>query len=491
VAAAVRDAKGRTVLTRPEYRYYYVWAWSLDGKSILVTIINEDQKRLIAWVAVGDGTVTTLKTIEGDSGRVSLSPDGRHIAYDTLTGAGDDAREIRIMASDGTADAVLAPPPAISTSPIWTRDGREIFYVSNRSGAYSLWSTPVESGKPAGTARLVKSDVGNVNPIGFTATGSFLYSQLLGHLDVMTDDLDPVTGRVAGRPTRSVDTFVGSNLNPSWSPNGRMLAYISRLDRPAGQMGTLVIKSLDDGHDRSVGVFRGPYQPMWSADGDTILQAAKDAQNNIAVYQVAVKTGSVREMLSLGAGGPASSTVTTNGVTLFAALFRRPDGGGFTIAAFDLANNQRFPIDTGSSQVKSVAASPDGKTVAFVTHEYSPDRVAAKNAPQSRLHLANSDGSNVRVLFTVENPVASLYDIAWTPDSRFIYVRRNANKSFQLWRISAADGSAAFAGLTSSDVIGPFDVSRDGKRLLYGVGRNPSTEIWALENIGGAASDRW
>ncbi|MDO8681182.1 MAG: hypothetical protein Q7R30_21910 [Acidobacteriota bacterium] len=32
-------------------------------------------------------------------------------------------------------------------------------------------------------------------------------------------------------------------------------------------------------------------------------------------------------------------------------------------------------------------------------------------------------------------------------------------------------------------MIGSFDVSRDGKRLLYGVGHAPSAEIWALENF--------
>ena len=488
LASVERDAKPRTVVARPEFRYYFVRGWARDGKSILATIVNDNQTTQIAWISVADGAVTTLKAMDRrDPGLLSLSPDGRYIAYDALAENDASDREIRIMATDGSTDSVVAPSPAINESPVWTRDGGHIFFKSNRTGVFGLWSISIRAGKADGPPKLEKADVGNITPVGFTSTGSLLYTLLLGHRDVFTIDVDPSTGKTRGEPARAVDTFLGSNMNPTWSPDGATIAYISRRTDPASQTGTLVVKSLESGRDRVIGrPFQGPYAPMWLSDSSAILQAAKDSRNKISVYTIDPRSGDTRETFNTGAGGPASPTVSMNSKTLYAAVFREEDIGGHVVAGFDLATKRRVTIDTGSSQVKSVAASPDGHSVAFVTHEYATDRVGGKNAPQSRLYLAKSDGSDPRAVFTSERAEGTLWDIAWTPDSRFIYFhRRDGNRlqRSQLWRISASGGAPEYAGLSSDDVIGPLDVSRDGKRLLYGVGHAPSSEVWALENF--------
>ncbi len=488
VAAVERDAKPRTVVSRPEFRYYFVRGWARDGKSILATIVNENQTTQIAWISVANGAVTTLKAMDRRSpGLLSLSPDGRYIAYDALAENDASGREIRIMSTDGSADSVVASSPAINVSPVWTRDGRHLFFRSNRTGVSGLWSIAILAGKAEGPPRLVKADVGNITPVGFTATGSLLYTLLLGHRDVFTVAVEPSTGKTQGEPARAVDTFIGSNTNPTWSPDGTAIAYISRRTDPASQMGTLVVKSQDSGRDLVIASpFKGPYAPMWLPDSSAILQAAKDSHNQLAVYTVDPRSGTVRETLTTGVGAPASATVSMNGKTLYAAVFREGEGGGHVVAAFDLETKRRVTIDTGSSQVKSVAASPDGRAVAFVTHEYAADRVGSNHSPQSRLYLAESDGSAPRAVFTSEKIEGSLWEIAWTPDSRFIYfVRRDGTQSqrSQLWRISASGGAPQYAGLSWNDVIGSLDMSRDGKRLLYGVGHSPSAEIWALENF--------
>ena len=488
VASVERDAKPRTLVSRPEFRYYFVRGWARDGKSILATIVNEDQTAQIAWISVADGTVTTLKAMDRRSpGLLSVSPDGRYIAYDALAENDASDREIRVMSSDGSTDSVVAPSPATNESPVWTRDGRQLVFKSNRTGVFGLWSIAMVAGKAEGPPTLVKADVGAITPVGFTATGAFLYTLLLGHRDVFTIDVDPSTGKTHGEPVRAVDTFIGSNTTPTWSRDGRAIAYISRRTDPASQMGTLVIKPQDGGRDHVITrLFKGPYAPMWLPDGSAVLQAAKDSRNKLAVYTVDLKTGTVRDTLATGVGAPASATVSMNGKTLYAAVFREDEGGGHVVAAFDLETKHRVTIDTGSSQVKSVAASPDGRAVAFVTHEYAADRVESNRSPQSRLYLAASDGSDPRVVFTSQKVEGSLWEVAWTPDSRFIYfVRRDGNHSqrSQLWRISASGGAPDYAGLASNDAIGSLDVSHDGKRLLYGVGHAPSAEIWALENL--------
>ena len=355
VAAVERDAKPRTVVSRPDFRYYFVRGWSTDGRSILATIVNEDNTTQIAWIAVADGTITTLRAMgRRNPGLLSLSPDGRFLAYDALSEPGGSDREIRIMSVDGSADTVLEPASATNQSPIWTRDGAYIVFKSDRSGAFGLWSVAVRDGRPAGSPKLVKTEAGNITPVGFTAAGSLLYAVMVGHRDVFTVDVDPATGRTRGEPARAVDTFVGSNLNPSWSPDAASIAYISRRTDPASQVGTLVIKSLENGRDRTIAKsFKGPYAPMWLAGGATILQAAKDQQNHLVFYEVDAKTGAVRDVLHARVGGPASATVSTNGKTVYAAVFSEKDER-HVVAIFDLATESRTTIDTGSTQVKSV-----------------------------------------------------------------------------------------------------------------------------------------
>src|SRR5207249_5007798 len=79
------DGTGARVVHRcgPEIRNMEPFAWSSDGKNILVTINRKDRSMQIAWVAVADGSVRVLKTIANnvDPG-MRLSPDGRYIAYE-------------------------------------------------------------------------------------------------------------------------------------------------------------------------------------------------------------------------------------------------------------------------------------------------------------------------------------------------------------------------------------------------------------------------
>ena len=57
----------------------------------------------------------------------------------------------------------------------WTRDGRAIVFVSDRSGCESIARLQIEDGKPTGSP-IVVTDLGRNSaiPMGFSANGSYV-----------------------------------------------------------------------------------------------------------------------------------------------------------------------------------------------------------------------------------------------------------------------------------------------------------------------------
>jgi Tol biopolymer transport system component len=50
--------------------------------------------------------------------------------------------------------------PARDTLPSWSRDGKWIYFTSNRSGAYQVWKTPVDA-TDAGAVKLTTGEAFN------------------------------------------------------------------------------------------------------------------------------------------------------------------------------------------------------------------------------------------------------------------------------------------------------------------------------------------
>jgi Tol biopolymer transport system component len=215
-------------------------AWAPDRKSVLVTIIKQDdQTWQIARVSVSDGKLEVLRSLGWRAGngleiRPTFSPDGRQIVYAARAdnpgrnaGTPEDPAHIYVLPADGAGPEVpLVRGANLNESPVWMPDGKTVLFVSNRGGDFGLWSVAVENGKRA-DPRLVKPDTGRISPIGFTRSGAFYY-----RTPRMTADKVSIVDTAAGNtsPTRGEpETILG--LSPSWSPDGKQVALI-RADQP-------------------------------------------------------------------------------------------------------------------------------------------------------------------------------------------------------------------------------------------------------------------
>jgi TolB protein len=127
----------------------------------------------------------------------------------------------KIDSNDGRVEARLTNNPAIDSSPCFSPDGSQIAFVSNRQGSPQIFIMSANGGD---AKRLTFKGRYNQTPrfsprtdkpqIAFTARDEF------GVFDLFVIDLR--SGEI-GRLTQGH----GSNMDPTWSPDGRLLAYVS------------------------------------------------------------------------------------------------------------------------------------------------------------------------------------------------------------------------------------------------------------------------
>ena len=85
----------------------------------------------------------------------------------------------------------------------------------------------LHEGAPAGDDELVHAQEISPASLGVAAGTLFVYAQT-GVQDVQTARIDLTTGRLDSPPASAVQTMVGSDIAPDWSPDGRYLVYLSR-----------------------------------------------------------------------------------------------------------------------------------------------------------------------------------------------------------------------------------------------------------------------
>ncbi len=119
--------------------------FSPDGRTIAFATSRSGRGGEI-WTANRDGTALVRLT-EGNgrmTGSPRWSPDGRSVAY--VAQDEDGHWDVYVIDAAGGQPRRLTPDPSDEDLPSWSRDGRWVYYQSNRSGRSEVWRMPAAGG---------------------------------------------------------------------------------------------------------------------------------------------------------------------------------------------------------------------------------------------------------------------------------------------------------------------------------------------------------
>jgi Tol biopolymer transport system component len=238
-------------------------SFSPDGSKVAFASDRTGEGNEI-WVANHDGSGRrpVTKGVHRPEGSPRWSPDGQRLAYD---GVGDDGkRQVFIIdEAGGQIRALSSERGFYAQLPSWSRDGKWVYFESDRTGRSEVWRAPADGG--SGAQQITTT--GGGAPFE-SWDGHTLYFSRPGK-----DGLSVLAMPVAGGPERRLDVTV-----TFWNyvPGERGLYYASAaagLKRPY----TYDIRLLDDTGTTHVlyTVRLASLSPGFSvlADGKTVLIA--------------------------------------------------------------------------------------------------------------------------------------------------------------------------------------------------------------------------
>ena len=393
---------------------------------------------------------------EGDAVEPSWSPHGHRIAYWGLP-KGSSQRDIWTIPSKGGEAVPVTGGAALDWSPVWSPDGKFLYFLSNRGGTAGLWRVAIDevSGKILGEAQPMNLPSTDVDHLSISHDGKRIaYTDWDRRSNLHRIDFDPQTGKTRGEPV-AITRGTTMSARPDVSPDGQWLAFDSQ--GSFEQVDIFIIRT--DGSDRiqltsDIVMDR---QPRWSPDG-----------SRIAFYS---DRGGSLEIWTVKPDGSQFEQVTDTG-NAFDPVWS-PDGSQLAYS-YNVGGDTTHILDVGKpwkEQTPRVLARPAWEGDTFEVRSWSPDgKLLAGQivtaAGYSGVAIYSFDSQQYERL--VELPAGNC---RWLNDSRRLLFL-SAGKLYILDSVSKEYEEVL-------DLGGFFSLSRDN-RTIYFDRYLQEADIWML-----------
>ena len=252
-------------------------SWSSDGKQIAFTSKGNDKgwNRQI-YVMDADGkNQRNLSNNEFDEWGASWSPDGTRIAFVSERNA-EDWWNVYVMDTNGGNQRRLTENRHNDQSPSWSPDGQRIAFMSDRKGNFQNYDIYVMDASGRNQRGLTNNRHNDEHP-SWSPDGKRIVfmSDRDGHLDVHGFSSSEIyvmdaDGRNQQRLTENGD----HGWSPSWSPDGKRIAFSSGRD---GNYEIYVIDADGDNPQNLTNNPDGDSDPAWFNPPFAVAPAGKSS----------------------------------------------------------------------------------------------------------------------------------------------------------------------------------------------------------------------
>jgi Tol biopolymer transport system component/C-terminal processing protease CtpA/Prc len=339
----------------------------------------------------------------------SISPDSKTIAFSykgdiyTVPANGGTARPLTIHSDwDG--------------HPVWSRDGEQIAFASDRSGNLDVYVMPASGGKATRLTYHSSNDI----PQDFSKNGKEVLF-ISSRMDSKQSTLFPTsrltesyTVSVKGGTPEMLSTIAASELQ--YSPKGNQVLYRDeksyenqfRKHDVSAFARDIWLQDIKSGKHTQLTTFKGgDHNPVWK-DKNSFYYTSEEKSGAFNVWQANLNGSNKKQITTFKQHPVRSLSISDNGTLAFVhhgSVYTSKNGSPkhvkITIAN-DIQEDELLPLSLGG-KISEYSVSPDGKEVAFIARgevfvastEFKTTRAITNTPEQERSVSFHKDGKTL------------------------------------------------------------------------------------------------